>query len=212
MAFDIFLNFEKLSMNIIENEIERMTSDNVCIEGELDAVDEVKFEHNLYHGSIVATFIVNLYEATLNTILGRRLGCTESEIFKTSHDVKLQLICKMYGVDMTEIKENNYYNYFKSIVRLRNDIIHFKSNLVAEGHYISTGCIVPMGKSKDALATQFTRDYMKKHYNGVVGLLELICEKCGLVLFKDCLVIDCDGRDGACEFVLTKETYDERDN
>ena len=52
---------------------------------------------------------------------------------------------------------------------------------------------------------------MEKHYKGVLDLLELICQKCSLVLYKDCLVIDCDGRDSACEFVLTKEAYEERD-
>ena len=96
MAFDIFLNFEKISLSIIENEIAQMTNENCDTDNdEFAEVDESKFVPNLYHGSIVATFIVNLYETTLNTILGRRLGCTETDIFKTSHEVKLQLICTM---------------------------------------------------------------------------------------------------------------------
>lgn len=212
MAFGIFLNFEKLSQKIIENEISLMTNDNISANGdEFGEIDDVKFEHNLYHGSIAATFIVNLYETTLNTILGRRLECTETEIFKTSHDVKLQLICTMFRVDISEIKGDNYYSFWRSILKLRNDITHFKSNTVAMGHFISTDAKIPMGTSKDALSVQFTKDYMEQHYKGVLKLLELICKKCGLVLFKDCLVIDCDGRDSACEFVLTQEAYDERD-
>ena len=58
---------------------------------------------------------------------------------------------------------------------------------------------------------QFTKDYIKKHYKGDLKLLELICKKCGLVLYKDCYIIDCDGRDCACEFILTQEMYDNRD-
>ena len=211
MAFGIFLNFEKLSQKIIENEIAQMTNDNIGIVfDEVSKIDDDKFEHNLYHGSIVATFIVNLYETTLNTILGRRLGCTETEIFKTSHEVKLQLICTMYHVDISSIKGDNLYSYLRSILRLRNDITHFKSNAVAVGHFISADAKVSMGTSKDTLSVQFTKDYMEQHYIGVIKLLELICQKCGLVLFKDCLVIDCDGRDSACEFVLTQKDYDER--
>ena len=211
MACGIFLNFEKLSQKIIENEIAQMTNDNIrTVYDEFSGIDDVKFEHNLYHGSIAATFIVNLYETTLNTILGRRLECTESEIFKTSHEVKLQLICTIFRVDISEIKGDNWYSFLRSILRLRNDITHFKSNAVAIGHYITTDAKVPMGTSKDSLSVQFTKDYMEQHYNGVIKLLELICNKCGLALFKDCQVIDCDGRDCACECVVTQQIYDER--
>lgn len=212
MAFDILLNFEKLAISIIENEIAQMTNDNIfSYDDAIGKVDEGKLIHNLYHGCIVATFIVNLYETTLNTIIGRRLGCIEKEIFKTSHDVKLQLICTMFHIEYSEIKSNNFYSSLRSIVRLRNDITHFKSNMVGMGHYITTEAKVPMGTSKDTIALQFTKNYMEKHYNNVVKLLELICKKCGLVLYKDCLVVDCDGRDSACEFVLTQEVYNERD-
>ena len=79
------------------------------------------------------------------------------------------------------------------------------------GHFITADAKMPMGASKDALSKQFTKEYMERHYNSILELLELICKKCGLVLFSDCLVIDCDGRDSACEFVLTQQAYDERD-
>lgn len=208
MAFGIFLNFEKLSQKIIENEIAQMTNDNIsCWEYGIGEVDEEVFENNLYHGSIAATFIVNLYETTLNTILGRRLACSEAEIFKTSHDVKLQLICTIFHVEISEIKSDHNYGFLRSIVKLRNDITHFKSNEVGMGHFITADAKMPMGASKDTLSTQFTQTYMEQHYKGILALLDLICKKCGLVLYEGCLVIDCDGRDLACEFVLSQETY-----
>ena len=211
MAFSIFLNFEKLALEIVENEIAQMTNDTLYEGGELDEVDDDKFARNLRHGSIAVVFIANLYETTLNTILGRQLNCTEKEIFKTSHEVKLQLICTMFQVDISEIKSDNSYSYLRSVERLRNDITHYKSNMITEGHYITPENTIPMGTSKVPLATQFTKDYMEKHYTEVVKLLELICRKCGLVLYRECAVIDCDGRDSACEFVLTQEAYDDRD-
>lgn len=207
MAWGIYLNFEKLALQIVEDELEKMTNDNLS-EYDCDAIDEEKFINNMYHGSIASTFIVNLYETTLNTILGRRLECTEKEIFKTSYDVKLQLICTMYGVDITEIKSDNSYSCFRSIEKLRNDIIHYKSNAITHASFISMADTISMGTSKEAISLEFTKDYIKKCYVGVVNLLEKICNKCGLVLYKDCLVVDCDGRDSACEFVLTQEMYD----
>lgn len=210
MAFSIFLNFEKLALEIVEKEIAQMTNDNLCDCGELDEVDDEKFSHNLYHGSIAVVFMANLYETTLNTIL-RQLNCTEKEVLKTSHEVKLQLICAMFQTDISEIKGDNSYSYLRSIERLRNDITHYKSNMVTEGHYITLDSTIPMGTSKTPLAKQFTKDYMEKCYVEVLKLLELICRKCGLVLYRECAVIDCDGRDEACEFVLTQEMLGNRD-
>lgn len=212
MAVSIFLNFEKLSLEIVENEIAQMTDDNQLTDFEdMGAVDDEKFKHNLYHGSIAAVFIVNIYETTLNTILSSILGITDIEILKASHSVKLQLICAMHQVDINAIKGDNAYSCLKTIQKLRNDISHFKCNEVSIGHFIHEDSKIPMGTSKDSLAKMFTRTYIQKCYDGVMALLELICRKCGLVLYKECQVIDSDGRDGACEFVLTQQTYDERD-
>ncbi|MBR5536355.1 MAG: hypothetical protein IKU58_00455 [Clostridia bacterium] len=212
MAVSIFLNFEKLSLEIAENEIAQMTDDNQLEEFEdIGAVDDDKFKHNLYHGSIAAVFIANIYEATLNTILSSILGIADVEILKTSHSVKLQLICAMYQVDINSIKGDNSYSCLKKIQQLRNDLSHFKCNEVSVGHFIHQESKIPMGTSKDSLAKMFTKTYMQACYDGVIALLELICQKCGLVLYKECQIIDSDGRDGACEFVVTQQTYDERD-
>ena len=91
----------------------------------------------------------------------------------------------------------------RAIVKLRNDITHFKSNLLAMGHFIPAETKVPMGTSKETLATQFTKDYLEYHYNEVLKLLELICRKCGFELFVDCGVITNDGVDPDYEFVTT---------
>ncbi len=79
------------------------------------------------------------------------------------------------------------------------------------GHFISSETTIPMGTSKEALAQMFTKSYMTKSYTGVITLLELICEKCGLVLNTKCGVIDCDSRDSLCEFIVTKKTFEESD-
>jgi hypothetical protein len=55
MSFGIFLNFEKLSLEIIENEIAKMSNDNIFDDDGIDAIEDEKFIQNLYHGSIAAT-------------------------------------------------------------------------------------------------------------------------------------------------------------
>ena len=199
-------------MQIIEDEIAKMTDDNVLqyTDG-TNELNQEQFIKNLYHGSIVATFIVNLYETALNTIVGKRLGCTELEILKTSHGVKLQLICTMCNADLATIKSNNNYSIVQSIIKLRNDITHYKSNELYEGLIIPSDIKLPGGKSKEELSTAFTKTYMDKCYKATLSLLELICSTCGFVLYKDCKIIDCDGRDGLCEFIVSKETFDDGD-
>lgn len=210
MAVQIILNFEKISMQIIEDEISKMTDDNISEEYEdISPVDDEKFINNLYHGSIAATFIVNLYEASINTIIGKQLEWDEEEILRASLNVKLQIICKMYNVDYSTIKSHHSYALFKKIEKLRNDIIHYKYNEACMGHFISDKTTMPKGTSKDTLAEMFTKSYMTMCYNGVLSLLNLICEKCGLVLNTRCEVIDCDGRDCLCEFIVSQKIYDE---
>ena len=209
MAFGIFLNFEKLSLEIIKENISKMTDDNsVHCDYEPQEINEENFLNNLHYGSIAAMFIVNLYETTLNTIVSKRLECVEPDILKTSHNVKLQLICTMFGADYQTIKSDNSFSIVKSIIQLRNDFTHYKYNEVCMGHYISTECKIPMGTSKLAMADMFTKSYMEKCFKGVVNFLNLICENCGLVIYENCEIIDCDGRDSLCEFVINKELYE----
>ena len=161
MGYQMLLNFEKLSTEIIEAEIAQMTDDNLLTEeGDgIEIIDEEKFKYNLYHGSIAATFIVNLYEAALNTIISRRLRCTEIEILKTSHNVKLQLICTMYHADFASIKENNAYSLLQSIIKVRNDISHYKTNDIGFGFELKGTTQITMGTSKDPIAKIFTKSF-----------------------------------------------------
>lgn len=210
MSAGIFLNFEKLSLQIVKDNISKMIDNNdISCDSELPIIDDEKFLNNLYYGSIASLFIVNLYETTLNTIVNKRLGCSEPDILKTSHNVKLQLICTMFEADFPSIKSDNSFSFVSNIIKLRNDITHYKCNEVCMGHFISTESKIPMGTTKLAMAEMFTKSYMEKCFNGVMDFLNLLCEKCGLVINDNCNIIDCDAHDGLCEFVENKDFYDE---
>lgn len=203
MSYQIFVNFEKLSLNVIENEIKMMTNDNLDpIMGDIGAVDNAKFINNLYHGSIAAIFIVNLYESTLNTILHRILNCTDRAIYDKSHDEKLEYICQAKSVELTSIKGVNSYCLLRSITYLRNDIIHYKANDVTFGHFLDEHTKMPLSKNKEPLSKMFTQSYMQKCYDGVIDNIKLICSKCGFILNMDCDIIDSDGHDANCEFIM----------
>lgn len=212
MAFGLFLNFEKLSLEIIENEIKQMTDDNALYYNDEEAVHEIneaKLLPNLYHGSIAATFVVNLYETTLNTILGRRLGCAEQKILEAHHALKLQIICILYGVDLISVKGHTSYAILQDIIKVRNDITHFKSNEIFEGSYIPISATLPKGTSKLPIAEIFTKTFMEKSYKAVLDFIDMLCQKCGLMICKECEVLDCDGRDEKCEFIIKPTSYDE---
>lgn len=208
MAAGMYLNFEKLSAQIVEAEIAQMHDDIVLhYDDEPDEIDEDAFLHNLYHGAIAYVFIVNMYETALNTILGKRLGCADFEVLKATHAVKLSLICAMYHLDIQKIKGRNEYSILKKTIKIRNDITHFKSNELLEGHIIPIDTMIPLGSSNEPVSIVFTKKYLANCWDGVLRFLKYICEQCGLVVNMECAIIDNDGRDMACEFIITKETY-----
>lgn len=212
MSFSMFFNFEKVSSKIIESEIQQMDDCNTLRENGMEE-EQMNMDHfinNLYHGSIAAVFIVNLFETALNTILTRRLEIEEIEILKASHTIKLQLICKIYNVDFAILKGDHSYEVLQLIIKLRNDITHFKTNDIGDGHYLVKGISIPLGTTKRYhLEDLFSKSFIEECYHGTIQFLSLLCDKCGLLLNKDCEIIDSDGNGSLCEFIVDKSSVDE---
>lgn len=211
MAWGYFLNFEKLSMQIIEDEISKMSDNNLLSADEAigeDEVNEAVMIENLHHGAIAITFIVNLFETALNTILSKRMEWTAEDILKASHSLKIQMICHGYGVDFATIKGDNRYRIVREAISIRNDITHYKTNAICSGSWVGAGVRLPMGTCKKPIAELFTKSAMQGYYNGVMNFLEFFCDLCGLHICRDCWVIDCDGRVDLYEFICSKDRYD----
>ena len=207
MSFGIFLNFEKVSIEIIEQQIAKMTNNNVIhYKNQSDAeLDEKTFVDNLKNGSVAIVFIQNLFETSLNTILRKRAEVSEIDLLKASIRVKLQIISLIYGFDLLEIKSNNSFAIYQDIEKIRNDITHFKSNILCEATAIPADVKIDLGTSKKTLATIFTQSYINYCYSEVLKLIQLICSKCGLYIYRDVLILDCDGRDDICEFIVSHD-------
>ena len=211
MSFSMFFNFEKVSSNIIESAIQHMDDCNTLRESGMEE-EQINMEHftnNLYHGSIAAVFIANLYETSLNTILTRRLGIKDKKILEGYNSEKLQRICNRYNVDYGEIQEEHSYKTMKSIINLRNDITHFKINDIGDGHYLVKGRPIRLGKTTGCLETLFSKHFMEDGYQETINFLSLLCDKCGLLLNKDCEIIDLDGKGSLCEFIVDKSSVEE---
>lgn len=210
MSFTYYLNFEKLSQKIIEDEIQKMGDNNIKF---LDSsftdkeLDESAFIENLHHGAIAITFIVNLYETALNTIISKKLKWTSEDILRSSHSLKLQIICYEYNVDFSKIKADHSYEIVNEAIRVRNDITHYKMNVLCVGTWVWHDAKIPFGKSKKTLAEIFTKTNVKRYYEGTLKFLRLICQYCDMTLNEKCLIIDCDGANFNYEFICTNDEY-----
>ncbi len=206
MAFGIFLNFEKVSIEIIEEHIAKMTNNNVIhYEPDFDALEEENFIKNLKNGAVAIVFIQNLFETSLNTILRRRADISEADILKSSISVKLQILSLLYGFELSAIKSDHSYAIYREIEKIRNDITHFKSNILCEATAIPADVKIDLGTSKKTLASIFTQDYVGEGYAQVKKLIKLICVNCGLYVYDDVQIIDYDGRDDICEFIVSSD-------
>lgn len=206
MAFGIFLNFEKVSIEIIEEHIAKMTNNNVIhYELDFDALEEESFIKNLKNGAVAIVFIQNLFETSLNTILRRRADISEADILKSSISVKLQILSLIYGFELSAIKSDHSYAIYREIEKIRNDITHFKSNILCEATAIPADVKIDLGTSKKTLASIFTQDYVSEGYAQVKKLIKLICVNCGLYVYDDVQIIDYDGRDDICKFIVSSD-------
>lgn len=199
MSFKFFLNFEKLSINIISDSLNQMTNTNVNSIGE---VDNIILEKNMYYGTIASVFCVNLYESALNSILSNELNCTEEEIIKASFNTKLYLICKCYGLDYVYFKSLNEFRFVNELIKLRNDLVHFKNNELGYAGWLHINMKLSMGKTKVPISEIFTKPYIKKYYDATLKFIELLCNECGLKMSTDCEVFDCDGGSENFKFIM----------
>ena len=76
MSFDNYLNMERISIDLITENLNLMTNDSFPIIDfddfeALDKIDYSKFKNNLKRGFLISTIICSLFEVTINNILMR---------------------------------------------------------------------------------------------------------------------------------------------
>ena len=204
MSYGLFLNFEKVSIKIIEDNIKVMTNDNLFTyeEDVPDEINEEVFVKNLYYGSIAITFIANLFETAINTMLTKRIGIVGEEFLMLNTFTKIELICKICNTDFNKINGHREMQKMRDAIKLRNDITHFKNNELGEGTFIIAKARIPKGSSKKPMAEEFTQKKMQEYYDNTIKLLKLICKSCRYKINDNCSIFDCDGRDDEYEYII----------
>ena len=125
MSFGYYMNMEKISLEIAEEHIDFM-EDNLLDEKLNDCLDIDKTILNIKNGFVAITQLVTFIESFLNTIITTCM-LNENELFlKMNIDEKLELICMYYKKDSKEIKSKQYWEYFKKMNKIRNELIHYK--------------------------------------------------------------------------------------
>lgn len=193
MAWGFFMNMERLSLDIAKEHAQNMTDDNM----EDDVfLDELKLKNNVKNGFIVITQLNTFIESFLNTILNNCIGYNQKELLKTSVDEKLEIIFLYYKKDLTTIKAQHTWERYRKILKVRNEMIHFKKTYIGDGNGIPNFSIANIEAK-----TFFTKSYMEDSISQIILLGDKIATELGLSIFHNINVFECDGRDGLVNYV-----------
>ena len=200
MAWGFFMNMERLSLDIAKEHAKSMTNDN---EEDEISLDELKLENNIKNGFIVITQLNTFIESFLNTILMNCIGYNAEELLKTSTDEKLEIIFLYYGKDLSIIKGQHTWERYRKILKVRNEMIHFKKSYIGESSFIPNFRIANI-----EVKTFFTKDFMENSIEQIILLGDKIAEELGLNVFHNINIFECDARDGLVSYVYDKNIID----
>lgn len=201
MAFEYYMNMEIISLDIAKEHIENMTEDNIDDNiGEDAFLDEDKLINNIKNGFVVITQLITFLESFLNTILNTCVEYKGKELLKSSIDEKLEIIFLYYKKDLSIVKSQHYWECFRKILKVRNEMIHYKISSIGMG----TG--IPNFSFGGVEAKSFfTSQYMQEATNKIIKLSKLIAQELNLSIINDMSIFSCDGKDGLVNYVYDKQ-------
>lgn len=196
MAFGYYMNMERIALDIAREHIENMTDDNM----EDDVfLDENKLKNNIKNGFIVITQLITFIESYLNTILNTCIKYTGKDLLKTSIAEKIEIIFLYYKKDISVIKSLDYWECFRKISKVRNEMIHYKITDIG----IGTG-IPNFSVANVEIKSFFTKQNMQESINKIILLGDSIANELNLYTFHNINIFECDGRDGLVNYVYDK--------
>lgn len=199
MAFDFYMNMEKLAVTAAEKHIACMTDDNF-FEGCDCFLDDDKLLNNMENGFVVITLLSCYVESFLNTVMNSCIGYQEEALLKCSVPEKLDIIFLYYGKDFSAIKSQNSWAAFRRVTKVRNEMIHFKKTFVGLG----TG-IPDFALAGEKVSAFFTRNNMEKLLAEHIKLAKAIASELGLKIYEQINVFECAGRDQLVNYVYDED-------
>lgn len=202
MSFGYYMNMEKIAIEIAMEHIEFM-EENICDKDVTDFLDIEKVTNNIKNGFIIITQAVTFIESLLNTIINRCMMKNTDLLLKMSIDEKLEIICLYYKKEATKIREIHYWDTFRKMIKIRNELIHYKRSYICECTAIQDFKIANI-----SIREYFIKSNMQMALKQIVDLGNYIAFTLGLKIYNNVKMIECDARDGLVSYVYDEKTIE----
>jgi len=202
------MNLEILALEIAVTHIGMMTDSNAYFDTsvELEISDEAAFINNIKNGWITVSMLCNYVESIINTILRDCVNCDSDGLLKSSISDKLDILYLYYKADISVLKKEHYWETFKKLTRIRNELTHYKRNHIGAMGY---GYGVPLSWRKpfEDIDDYFTQSKMNKVKNEILQFCNNFVRDLGLVISPQARLFD--DMEDAVPFVYKPSDYDE---
>ena len=202
MAFGYYMNMEKMSLEIAGEHIELM-EENIQDMQICEFLDIDKLIRNIKDGFVVITQLITFVESFFNTIINTCMQENNELLLKMSIDEKLEIICLYYKVKSSQIKSIHYWGTFRTINKVRNELIHYKKSFICDCTAIQDFNIAGI-----SVKEFFIKSNMDKIMEHIIQLGNHISKVLGLTINKDVSIIECDARDGLVSYVFDDKIID----
>ena len=194
MAWDYYLNFEIISLEIAEQNINKMTDDNFY--SDLPGfINQDEFLNNFKYGYVSILMLESYIESSLNTIIRDVIKCTSNKNLKLNIYDKITYIYTNFKISTTDLFNSKEYIDFLLAKNIRNDLIHYKFNSLGIGSAIPVGANNINAIGKYELYNYFTKTNMTYVKESIKKFLYLIANDLNLRINTSSLAIVSDGKD-----------------
>ena len=194
MAWDYYLNLEIISLEIVEQNINKMTDDNFY--SDLPGfINQDEFLNNFKYGYVSILMLESYIESSLNTIIRDVIKCTSNKKLKLNIYDKITYIYTNFKISTTDLFNSKEYIDLSLAKSIRNDLIHYKFNSLGLGSAIPVGANNINAIGKYELYNYFTKTNMTYVKEGIKKFLYLIANDLNLKINTSSLAIVSDGKD-----------------
>ena len=187
MAFDYYMNMEKLVLKVAQTHIDWMFDSNIDPDDPPFLLEDI-FLHNLENGFVAITQMSCFIESFLNTIMNSCMHCEDEALLKCTINEKISMIFLYYRKSFAGIKSTHCWEAFRKVTKVRNEMIHFKKTYLGVA-----GELPDFSLAGERVSEFFTKGNMQKLMDKHIELAKAIATELGLCIFDDVEVFHCDG-------------------
>lgn len=202
MACGYYMNMERIAVEIAMEHIELM-EENIQDENFVEFLDLDKVAKNIKNGFVIISQSITFIESFFNTIINKCMMQNTDLLLKMSIEEKLEVVCLYYKKNSLEIKGTHYWEMFRKMSKIRNELVHFKRSYICECTAIQDFNIANI-----SVKEFFIKSNMKKALKQIIDLGGRIANVLDLKVRSDIGIIECDARDGLVSYVYDAKMID----